>query len=198
MKNWRIQFRYAERIFCQSFALKQKNVYSAEKQHGAAAGKRKKWRATATAEAKKLSNKEEWNLPTGEAVARTRGGRSVHSNNSLPQRDLLFAVDATDGNSTTVSSITDTSSSPRKKKSKPPPTRVIIEVNKAVALLEKHLANSCPRCSSGLALTFPTTCLASSCRLTCKNVGGCTYADLVEPYGSSLPLADDAGSAKIE
>ena len=120
--------------------------------------KKAKWKASAGAEAKKLGNREEWNLPTG-AIGTTRAGRgttkrAAGDNDSICtpiiQRDLFALVEETGDGGSTVSSLTDTSSSPRKKSSKPRPTCVLIEVDKVVELLEKHLAKSCPACKSSL------------------------------------------------
>ena len=162
--------------------------------------RRRKWRAGAETEARRLGNTElDWNLAGG-SLSRTRGGSSAASSSNVFHPSCepcdLFGSPSVDS---AVSSLTDTSTSPAKKKKycKPPETRVIIEVNPVSALLAKHMKTSCPNCASGLKVKFTTTCLASSCRLECVNEGGCTYVDLVEPEGSNVPLDEDAGSELI-
>ena len=74
--------------------------------------RRKKWRPNATAEARKLSNKESWNLPSGDdtssiglrATPRRRLELTPRSNDRCSR---LVAGGDRDGDSSTVSSLTD-------------------------------------------------------------------------------------------
>ena len=136
------------------------------------------------------------------ALSHTRSRTRQSSKQDSSRRNLF--VDAAvvaigDGDSSVASSITDStlSSINTRKFWKPPESRVIIEVNAVQQMLEKYLESACPSCGSALKLTFPTTCIASGCRLTCVNNEGCTYADLCKPCGSNVPLEDDA-SQKIK
>lgn len=157
----------------------------------------KKWRPSASTEARRLGNNEgDWNLATGAAsttnLSRTRGRRSRLSlPQSLPQPRQLCNVD---DDSTALSSLTDDASASSKHR-RPPHTRVIIEVNPVTSMLEKYLR--CPKCQAALAVTFPTTCLASGCRLKCQNEMDCDFVVVEAPIGSEVPLSDDAGSALI-
>ena len=82
-----------------------------------------------------------------------------------------------------------------KSNKKPPPMRVIVEVNPITRMLEEHL--KCPHCNSGLAISFPTTCIASNCRLECKNKSECTYVVLEKAApAESVPMGDDTDSRK--
>ena len=161
-----------------------------------------KWRPAAANEARRLGNTEgDWNLPGGGQLPRTRG---ASSSVCIPRPRDLFGDSVIDGDgsvgdcqSSAASSLTD-STSTKRKYWKPPATRVIVEVIPVKTLLDKYLTTACPRCESNLQVTFPTTCVASGCRLECGNKGGCTFADLVSPAGSAIPLAGDAGSEKIK
>ena len=171
--------------------------------------RRTKWRPTANTEARRLANDEDdWKLATGAGasgtLSRTRGGSHGSSNKKksspaipTPRRNLF--VEADNEQSSVASSITASTmtSSSKKKYSKPAATRVILEVNPVTTLLEKYLATACPSCGSALRISFPTTCIASGCRLVCVNEEACTYVDLCAPCGSKVPLAEDAGSEKI-
>ena len=137
-------------------------------------------------------------------MSRTRGSRRPQLTSpsspcsgttlSLEPKDLF---DGGEGAESEVSSLTDTSVTPGGRKYwKPPATRVIIEVNPVVEMLERHM--KCPKCGAGLTVKFPSTCIATTFRIECTNTAGCTYVDLVEPRGSDVPALDDAGSAKIE
>ena len=163
--------------------------------------KSKTWQVSATTQLRKLGNREAWNLPGGISLPLSRRTRKKETTKPGSERVLSFEdtslCSAATGNSSAVSSLTDTTSSPRRKYWKPPASRVIIEVNPIVELLEKYL-QPCPTCGSGLALSFPTACIATSCRLTCKNTIECTYADLSKPSRCDVPLLEDAGSEKIE
>ena len=161
--------------------------------------KRKKWKPRANAEARRLGNNEgDWSLPSGVSLSRTRGSSKrspleEEKSPAIPCQNLFVAEDTSVASSITASTVA--SSTSRKKYSKPPATRVIIEVNPVTLLLEKYLAKACPSCGSALKVSFPTTCIASGCRLVCVNEGGCTYVDLCTPCGSGVPMAD--GSQKI-
>ena len=157
----------------------------------------KKWRPQATKEARRLGNTEaDWNLPSVIASGRTRSQRSTDDSVISTPRVALFAgVDEAESVSTGgVSSLTTDSAS--SKRTRPPQSRVIIEVNPAAALLQKYLKN-CPKCESALAITFPTTCIASGCKITCTDEM-CVFADAIKPCGSNVPLAPSSGSVKIK
>ena len=185
-------------------ATPQKSNSSSRKKRGG------KWRPGTSTEARKLGNNErDWNLAGAPAnLARTRGASSrsvvVPEQSAAATPRLLFGDEdhvatRTDGDdSTALSSLTgDASTSTSSKKcSKPPHTRVIIEVNPVTAMLQKYLV-SCPKCNGSLLVTFPTTCLASGCRLVCTNEMDCTFVVVAAPATSAVPLADDAGSELI-
>ena len=164
----------------------------------------KKWKPTATTEAKKLGSTEaDWNLAGSISSSSRRQGRSTRRRllQSPPPPSQLVCSPCnshTDGDaSTTVSSLTDGSSS-SKRRTRPRHSRVIVEVNPMVAMLQKYLLK-CPACKNELILSFPTTCLATSCRLECVNKGACTFAEICKPaLADNIPLAEDAGSALIE
>ena len=157
----------------------------------------RKWKPSATTEARKLSNNEgDWNLAGGVIDQGRRARTRRVLMRELPSPTRTDGCDADDDNST-VSSLTDDSITSKSSR-RPPHSRVIIEVNPVAAMLEKHLV--CPKCKEGgsLAVSFPTTCVASSCRLECQNKMKCTYAVVQKPaLAKSIPLADDAGSALI-
>ena len=163
-----------------------------------------KWKPAASIEARKLGNNEaDWNLAGSSNLPRTRArlqpSTSTENSCIVPRtqgRQLLFDRSCDDSISTGVSSLTDDRSlSSSKQSRRPPHTRVIIEVNPVTAMLQKYLR--CPKCKAALAVTFPTTCLASGCRLRCVNEIDCDFVVVQSPASSEVPLADDAGSILI-
>lgn len=177
--------------------------------------KRKKWYPQADAEARRLGNAEvDWNLGGGEAQEeetrpRTRGQQCRRGVAPvIPRPRELFGEDLMDslshqhdgGASSAASSLTGSTSSKKSKRKywKPPATRVIIEVKPVSEFLSKYLQTACPICGSELRISFPTLCVASSCRLTCVNQVGCTFADLIKPARSNIPLLQDDGSENVK
>ena len=162
-----------------------------------------KWKYSTKNETRKLGNAEgDWNLAgTTSSLTRTRLGRRKRDDNDSsvgeepgPSPTQLFASVAGDDDSTALSSLTGDSSS--QSNNKPPPTRVIVEVTPTRHLVEDYLG-PCPKCNSKLVLSFPTTCVASGSKICCENEF-CTFADIREPAGSSIPPNSDGGSEKIE
>ena len=74
-------------------------------------------------------------------------------------------------------------------------SRVVIEVGPVSEMLTRHL--SCLKCQNPLAISFPTTGIASSCKLVCTDEVKCDYVSLCAPAGADIPLDDNAGSAKM-
>ena len=133
-----------------------------------------------------------WKLAGGTDIS----GRTRGNNKKTPPLAVAAASPADDVSALTIPS----SASPRGRK-KPPSSRVIVDVDAFIATLETHLS-PCPQCGARLEVTFPTVCLASSCRLTCPNYGPeddaeCKFIVTTVPESAGLPLLDDAGSQKI-
>ena len=160
--------------------------------------KRRKWQATAEAEARKLSATEiDWNLAGVSSLQRTRTRTRARRRNleielesppSPNERDDSQSVENGD-NRTDVSSLTtDVSSRASPPKKKPPNSRVIVEVSALQSMLEKHLR--CPECDSSMIASFPTLCLASSIRFECTNKGSCTHVCLEKPSRAENILRD--------
>ena len=86
------------------------------------------------------------------------------------------------------------SSSPKESK-KPPHCRVILDVEPMRSMLETHLA-PCPQCGARLALSFPTSCLATGCHLSCPNFGpkkdDCKFMAKESAESANLPLPEDS------
>ena len=157
----------------------------------------KRWKPSASTEARKLGNNEDdWNLARGGVALPTRTRRKGRVLLQSPPADFRSCSPCNEEtDNSTVSSLTDDSAVSQSRR-RPPPSRVIVEVNPVTAMLEKHL--KCPECDGFLAVSFPTTCLATSVRLECRNKMNCTYAVVQKPaLAKSIPLADDAGSALI-
>ena len=161
-----------------------------------------RWKPTSTIEARRLGyTEDDWNLAGGAAnLPRTRGRRLIVTHPPVPQQEAVCSpCGNNDDTNTDVSSLTDdnsTTTPSSSQRKRPPHSRVIIEVREVTKMLESHL--KCPHCNGHLALTFPTVCLASSCRLECKNKIECTYTVNAKPaLAKTIPLADDAGSVLI-
>ena len=171
-----------------------------------------KKRISSKAEARKLTNREvDWNLAGFDNLPSRRGQRASRPSRSekstasvvlcrplgqttrlVPSPKELFSPD---DDSTAVSSLTADSSSSKFYK-KPPHTRVIIEVNVSQALVNDYL-KPCPTCGrSTLAISFPTTCVASGCLISCLHEF-CTFAALAPPAVSNVPL-DSHASDKVK
>ena len=171
---------------------------STPQKSNSSSSKQKKWRPDVSSEARKLGNNEDdWNLASAgnQLARRTRASTSsappiVRPLQLQQEPRQLFDLDDTrgDDNSTALSSLTDDNSALSRSR-KPPHTRVIIEVNKVTTMLQKYL--SCPKCKAALAVTFPTTCIASGCRLKCLNEMDCDFVVVQAPASSEVPLADD-------
>lgn len=149
---------------------------------------RKRWQARAGSEARKLGNAEVgWNLAAGSIASRSLG--SVRRSTGR-LKVTSTPIDASDD----MSSLTDDQSP---KSSKPPPhTRVMLELAPLKRLLEDHLI-MCPKCGVGKLVTFPTICVASSCRLNCNNTVSCLCGDVAAPALTllNIPAAEDAAVA---
>ena len=63
------------------------------------------------------------------------------------------------------------------------------------SIMQRHM--HCPKCNRDLSVTFPTCCIASGCRIACRNKW-CDFVDIEQPTSADIPLAADAGSALIE
>ena len=166
--------------------------------------KQKRWKPSATSEVKKLASAEsDWNLGGGSiaSLPRTRGKKpAAAAMPKLPPMPLNSCLPCSDedDNNTGISSLTDNESTgTATSKGQHPPARVIIEANPVVEMLRKYL-QKCPKCNARLTVTFPTTCIASSCKLVCTNEVGCDWAKVAAPSLANAPLGDDAGSALIK
>ena len=147
-------------------------------------GKKKKWKPAASVEARRLGNAEDdWSLPGSEALPSKRSRfarpRRILLGEDLPPTAACLPCNKSDTDSA-VSSLTDGSSSTSSRSRRPPHVRVIIETDPVASMLQEFLKD-CPSCGKPLEITFPTTCLASSCRLQCSNIGLCTWATLSKP-----------------
>lgn len=161
--------------------------------------KRRKWTAPSIAsEARRLGTDEvDWNLAGVASMPRTRT-RGNQKKEELVLGSVICAPCTTpasvDDNSTAVSGLTDSSVSPKSPSKKPPYSRVIVEVDPMVNMLEQHL-RKCPKCKKGkLVLSFPTVCIASSVRIDCSDKANCTYAIVSAAARAEHVVADDSAS----
>jgi len=165
------------------------------------------WKPSAEAENDKLSLSGGFKLAGSSSnvlTSRTRGAtrsyRSVAANNTslsplpTPKRPrVLFC-----GNSlnSTISSLTPLSSVPGKSRSVPEPTRVLLELNPLKKQMESLI--HCPLCSPSVIVTFPTTAIASGCKVTCSDVV-CSFISNNGPSLANVPQpATHQGSALIK
>lgn len=159
--------------------------------------KKGKWQPKAGAEARKLANKEsDWNLAVlEEDLPRTRGRKpkSVLANVAPMDIDGSPSLEVAE-QSDDLSSLTEDTFSV-KAGEKPPNARVLLEAKAVAEMPESHL--KCPKCGQQLVVSFPTTTIASSCKLSCRNEVDCDYVALLKPAGARVALADDAGSAQL-
>ena len=172
-------------------------------QHGTMASSKKSWKPQTHTEERKLgSSSPGWGLAGSELTAsRTRGRQLLPTaeeispspfasrpRSSPPTRELVLET-----NDSTLSVLT-TATSSSATSTKPPNTRVILEVAKMKRLMERNIV--CEKCQSAVDVSFPTTTIASGCRIQCTNQL-CSFVDVEKPAIASVPLPDDAGSALI-
>jgi len=164
----------------------------------------KKWKPSASAEAKRLElgsvTETDWNLPSSVAdLPRTRTRRKRQSfdddedtrEEETPMASEFSVPDDADDD---LSSITEDARSP-KLGEKLNCSRAIIEIGPVGEMLTRHLV--CLKCQNPLSILFPTTGIASSCKLVCTNEVKCDYVSLCAPSAADIPLEEDAGSALI-
>ena len=147
----------------------------------------KRWKPRASAEAKKLASTElDWRL-----AGAINDSLAPRTTRSQVVAALDFNTPEEDDNHTAVSSLTgdgDNHSTTRAGSpgKKPRHTHMILEVEPVTAMLEKYLV-ACPNCSCKLTIKFPTTCVASGCKVRCTNKMSCTYITI-------FPLSSHGGS----
>ena len=164
----------------------------------------KKWKPKANLEARRLALPEnDWNLASHEGeLPRTRHQRkreieeeskndSVARDETSPIATELMMEDGEDD----LSSITEGASSSPKPGNRLNYSRAIIEIGPVSEMLTRHL--SCQKCQHPLVVSFPTTGIASSCKLVCTDKVKCDYVALCAPASADIPLDEDAGSALI-
>ena len=122
---------------------------------------------------------------SSETLSRTRGKRKK-DNESPPVRAIARSPQVSGDCDTTVSGLSISSSSSGKK---PPSSRVIVDVDPMIMMLETHLS-PCPKCGARLKMSFPTVCVASGCRLTCPNFGllesDCSFIVNADPISADI------------
>ena len=181
--------------------------------------KQSKWKATATAEQRKLLSSPSCKLAGSSSPLRTRtrgrrvpfarllAGRNVRTNDnnstttnsaaSLSPKTTprnLFCCTTSTG--TTLSALTTDSSllSNQSTRRKPPESRVIVEVNPLKEIMERHMR--CPKCKASVNVSFPTKCIATSIRVDCSDEM-CGFVDVEKPAAAVPELPGDAGSNLI-
>jgi len=166
---------------------------------------KKKWKPNATNEAKRLARTEsDWNLAASEGnLPRTRhqkkketedeGNNSVARDPPLAANELIVIHEDDDLSSVTEDA-SKSSKSP-KQDNKLKHSRAIIEIEPVSEMLSRHLF--CLKCQHPLSIYFPTTGIATSCKLVCTDEVKCDYVSLCAPSSADIPLEDDAGSALI-
>ena len=75
-------------------------------------------------------------------------------------------------------------------------TRVILETQPLKEQIERFMY--CPKCRWPVKATFPTTCIASHCRIECTNYNACHWFDKTPIAGTDIDLGENAGSPLIE
>jgi len=164
--------------------------------------KSNKWKPKANLEQRRLALPEDdWTLASSEDLPRTRHQRKTAAeeeskNDSVGVSGEEVATELTmhdDGDADDLSSIMDGASISPKPGDKLNHSRVIIETGPVSEMLRKHL--SCQKWQHPLAVLFPTTGIASSCKLVCTDEVKCDCVALCAPASAAVPLDDDAGSA---
>jgi len=162
---------------------------------------RTKWKPSASVEARRLElgSEKDWNLAAAvQDLPRTRRQRRLQTDDdddlsreeeTVVASQVAVPVGGEDG----LSSMTeDPNKSPN---DKPSHSRAVIEIGPVSEMLSKHLV--CLKCQHPLSVTFPTTGIATSCKLTCTDEVKCDYVALSAPALAEVPLDEDAGSALI-
>ena len=152
------------------------------------------WKITKACETRKLSSTSGWNLDvsslsTSPAASRSRTKRELFDFSSLgspaPSAKKLKTIDASvvddiDHEPSVLPSATP--GAPGNKTS-----RVILEVDMMKGMMERHMI--CPKCKHAVTVTFPTSGIASGCRIDCDNKT-CVFVDKETPIKADLPLPE--------
>jgi len=72
-------------------------------------------------------------------------------------------------------------------------TRVILETDPLKEQIERFMY--CPKCQHPVEVAFPTTCIATRCRVSCTH---CQWFNATKVAGTDVPLDENAGSPLIE
>ena len=116
---------------------------------------------------------------------------SIRAEHSPPAVEELSVVDDADD----MSSITDDASKSTNQSNKLNCSRAVIDVGPVSEMLAKHL--SCLKCQQPVAISFPATGIATSCKLVCADEVKCDCVALCAPTSAEVPPEEGAGSAKM-